>query len=54
MNTSLLEKLNGDLHQPSGIRYASYPLVLDVFISLAYWNGLISGVIQSIVVYPKP
>ena len=51
MNTSVLEKFNGDLHQPFGISYASYPLVLDVFISLAYWNGLIYGVIQYVVVY---
>ena len=43
-----------DLHQPFGIRYASYPLVLDVFISLAYWKGLIYGVIQYVVVHPKP
>ena len=54
MNASVLEKLNGDLHQPSGIRYNSYPLVLDVFITLAYWKGLISGVIQFVVVHPKP
>ena len=54
MNASVLEKLNEHLHQPSGIKYASYPLVLDGFISLAYWNGLISGVIHSIVVNPKP
>ena len=53
MNISVLEKLNMDLHQSSEIRYDSYPLVLDVFISLAYWNGLISGVIQFVVVYPK-
>ena len=51
---SVLEKINEDLHQPSVIRYNSYPLVLDAFISLVYWNGLISGVIQSIVVHPKP
>ena len=54
MNTSVLENLNGDLHRPYGIRYASYPLVSDVFFSLAYWNLLISDVIQSVVVYPKP
>ena len=53
MNTSVLEKLNRDLHHPFGIRYASYPLVLDVFIALAYWKGLISGVIQSVVVHLK-
>ena len=49
-----VEKLNGDLHQPSVIRYASYPLVLDAFISLAYWNGLVYGVTQSVLVHPKP
>ena len=53
MNTSVLEKLNRDLHQPSGIRYDSYPLVLDVFIYLEYWNGLIYRVIKSIVVFPN-
>ena len=45
MIASMLEKLNEDLHKLSGIRYDSYPLVLDVFIALAYWKGLISGVI---------
>ena len=45
-----LENLNGDLLQPSRTRYDSYPLVLDVFISLAYWKGLISSVILSFVV----
>ena len=54
MNASVLEKLNGDLHQPSEIRYDSYPLVLDVFIALSYWKGLISDVIQSVLVHPKP
>ena len=55
MNASVLENINGDLHQPSRIRYASYTLVLDVFIALAYWRkGLIYGVIQSVVVHPKP
>ena len=54
MIVSVLEKLNKDLHQPSKIRYDSYPLVLDVFIALAYWKVLISGVIQSVVVNPKP
>ena len=54
MNTSMFEKLNEDLNQPFEIRYASYPLMLDAFISLAYWNGLIYGVIQSVVVHPKP
>ena len=50
----MLEKLNGDLLQPSRIKYVLYPLLLEAFVSLAYWNGLISGVIQSVVVYPKP
>ena len=54
MNASVLEKLNGDLHQLSRIMYDSCPLVLDGFISLVYWKGLIFGVIQSVVVHPKP
>ena len=54
MNASVLEKLNGYLHQSSGIRYASYHLMFDVFISLTYWNGLISGVTQFVVFCPKP
>ena len=54
MNASVLENIDRDLYQPSRIRYDSYPLVLDAFISLVYWNGLIFGVIQSIVVHPKP
>ena len=53
-NKGMLENLNENLHQSFGIRYVSYPLVLDLFISLVYWNGLIFGVIQSVVVYPKP
>ena len=53
MNASMLENINEDLHQPYRIRYASYPSVLDAFISLAYWNELISGVIQSVLVYPS-
>ena len=54
MNVIVSEKLNGDLLQPSRIRYDSYPLVLDVFIALEYWKGLISSDIQSVVVHPKP
>ena len=53
MNASMLEKLNEDLHQPFETRCDSYPLVFDVFISLAYWKILISGVILSIVVPPS-
>ena len=50
----MVEKLNGDLLQPSGIRCVQYPLVLALFISIAYGNGLISGVILFVVVYPNP
>ena len=32
------KKLNRDLLQPFGKKYDSYPLVLDVFIALAYWK----------------
>ena len=53
MHTSVLEKLNGDLHQSSGTRYDSYPLVLDDFIALPYWKGLISRVILSVLVPPS-
>ena len=35
-----LEKLNGDLHQPSGIRYVSRSFSVRCFISLAYWEGI--------------
>ena len=54
IGASLVEKLNGDLLQPSRIRYTFYPLVLALFISIAYGNGLIYGVIQYVLVYPKP
>ena len=54
MNTSVLEKVIKDLDQRSRIRYTLYPLVLDALISLAYWNGLIFGVIEYVVVYPRP
>ena len=33
-------KLNGDLHQPSGIRYVSISFSVIFFISLAYWEGI--------------
>ena len=45
-----LEKLNKDLHQPSGIRYVSRSFSVRCFISLAYGKGLIYAVTLSIVV----
>ena len=45
-----LEKLNGDLHQPSGIRYESRSFSVICLVSLTYKEGLISGVKLSIVV----
>ena len=43
-------KLNGDLLQPSGIRYEVWSFSVRYLISIAYWKGLISGVKLSIVV----
>ena len=43
-------KLNGDLLQPSGIRYEVWSFSVRHLISIAYWKGLISGVKLSIVV----
>ena len=43
-------KLNGDLHQPSRIRYESRSFSVRYLLSLAYWKGLISGVKLSVVV----
>ena len=43
-------KLNGDLHQLSGIRYESRSFSVRYLVSLAYRKGLISGVKLSIVV----
>ena len=43
-------KLNGDLHQPSRIRYELRSFTVIYLISIAYWKGLISGVKLSIVV----
>ena len=51
---SVVENLNGDLLQPSGIRYVLHHLVLALFISTIYGNGLIFGVMFSILVYPNP
>ena len=45
-----VEKLNGDLHQPSAIRYKSISFSVRCLVSLAYREGLISGVNMSVVV----
>ena len=45
-----LEKLKGDIHQPSGIRYVSRSFSVRCFVSLAYEKGLISAVTLSILV----
>ena len=45
-----VENLNGDLHQPSGIRYESRSFSVRYLVSLAYRKGLISGVKLSVVV----
>ena len=42
--------LNGDLHQPSGIRYESISFSVRCLVSLAYREGLISGVNMYVVV----
>ena len=39
-----MEKLNGDLHQPSGIRYVSGSFSVRCLVSLAYGKGFISVV----------
>ena len=43
-------KLNGDLLQPSEIRYEVWSFSVRYLISLAYWKGLISGFKLSVVV----
>ena len=43
-------KLNGDLLQPSGIRYEVWSFSVRHFISIAYWERLIFGVKLSVVV----
>ena len=43
-------KLNGDLHQPSRIRYESRSFSVSCLVSLAYRKGLIFGVKLSVVV----
>ena len=45
-----VEKLNRDLHQPSRIRYESRSFSVICLVSLAYREGLISGVNLSVVV----
>ena len=45
-----MEKFNGDLHQPSGIRYVSISFSVRCLVSLAYRKGLISTVTLSVVV----
>ena len=43
-------KFNGDLLQPSRIRYEVWSFSVRHLISIAYWKGLISGVKLSVVV----
>ena len=43
-------KLNGDLLQPSGIRYEVWSFSVRYLISITYWKGLIYGVKLSLVV----
>ena len=45
-----VEKLNGDLHQSSRIRYVSRSFSVRCLVSLAYRKGLISAVTLSILV----
>ena len=45
-----VRKLNGDLHQPYGIRYESRSFSVSYLVSLAYRKGLTSGVKLSVVV----
>ena len=45
-----MEKLNGDLHQPSRIRYEVRSFSVRYLVSLAYRKGLISRVKLSSVV----
>ena len=49
-----VEKINGDLHQPSRIRYVSRSFSVRCFISLHIGKELISMVTLSVVVHPKP
>ena len=45
-----MEKLNEDLHQPSGITYVSRSFSVRCLVSLTYRKGLISAVTLSVVV----
>ena len=45
-----VEKLNGDLHQSSRIRYVSISFSVRCLVSLGYWERLIYGIKLSIVV----
>ena len=45
-----VEKLNGDLHQPFGIRYVSISFSVRCLVSLSYGKGLISTVTMFVVV----
>ena len=45
-----MENLNGDLHQPSRIRYVSISFSVRCLVSLSYGKGLISAVTLSVVV----
>ena len=45
-----VENINGDLHQPSGIRYVSRSFSVRCLVSLAYRKWLIFGVNLSVVV----
>ena len=45
-----MEKLNGDLHQPSRIRYVSRSFSVRCLVSLGFREGLISRVNMSVVV----
>ena len=49
-NTSGVEKINGDLHQPSEIRYESRSFSVRCLVSLVYGKWLIFAVNLSIVV----
>ena len=45
-----MEKLNGDLHQSSGIRYVARSFSVRYLVSFAYGKGLISVVTMFVVV----
>ena len=45
-----VEKLNGDLHQTSGIRYVLRSFSVRYLVSFSYGKGLISTVTLSVVV----